>query len=139
MLIVGPTQVWHMYINSPRAVSFIKLIMEMCGDVMVYFIIAGVVIALEIISIMEGTELINTMHMSDRSGFLSRKNASFTISQIYVFNFQNQQNNEIILYNIPRLLNRRKILFRTYRNMRYIDGRYCIVNIKTLRVKIELK
>lgn len=80
MLIVGPTQGWHMFINSPRAVSFVKLIMEMCGDIMVYFIIAGVVIALEIMSIMEGTELINTMHMSDRSGFLPRKDASLTIS-----------------------------------------------------------
>lgn len=78
MLIFGPTQVWHMFINSPRAVSFVKLIMEMCGDVMVYFIIAGVVIALEIMSIMEGTELISTMQMSNRSGLLSRKNASFT-------------------------------------------------------------
>lgn len=71
MLIIGPVKAWYMFVSSPRAKNFVKLMMEMCLDILVYFIIAGVVIALEIMSIIEGSELLNTMQ--------ERKNVSFTV------------------------------------------------------------
>jgi hypothetical protein len=40
-----------MFINSPRAVRFTKLVLQLCIDLAIYVIIAGVIIELEIINI----------------------------------------------------------------------------------------
>lgn len=59
LLITAPIKGWQMFHKSPRAVTFVKLLLEMCGDMMTYFITAGAIITLDIMSIMEGNYIIH--------------------------------------------------------------------------------
>lgn len=67
-----------MFINSPRALSLVKLIMEICVNMIIYFIASGIVVVIEIIEIMEGTDLFDGSNIG--IGKLKKKVKSFYYS-----------------------------------------------------------
>lgn len=54
-----PIQSWKQYNRNTQAQKFTKLLTNMLSDIIVYVVIAGVVLILEIMDIIEGTNFIN--------------------------------------------------------------------------------
>lgn len=57
LLYTIPVKSWKQYNKSRRAKQFTKMLINMLIDITIYIIIAGVVLVLEIIDIIEGTNI----------------------------------------------------------------------------------
>lgn len=77
LLITAPIKGWQMFHKSPRAVTFVKLLLEMCGDIITYFITAGAVIMLDVMNIMEGKYITHKNRQINHQATTKKKASSW--------------------------------------------------------------